>query len=148
MKGADDAIYIMAVLFTFMIGISYSVFLNLNTGQDNFRLRYDTLVHFLGIPDENINKIISSKTLEGSLSYVYAFETEDLMVIVIKNTGDLPLSGFKVLLDNKETALEIAPDILYPQSKGALIIDKSNISSAEKTVSIKTRQNAEIRITL
>ncbi len=149
MKGSDT-IYVLAVIFTFIIGLLSFIFLQLSSAQQDFGAKYQTLVEFLDMPKDALDKIVSGNSLVGSFSYVDAFETEDIIAITVKNSGDVPLSGFKVFAENAEILTDIAPDILYPQSKGIIVLDKfSNMPAyANKTITIKTNQNAEIRIKL
>ena|SRR3989338_8637190 len=123
MKG-EDKIYVITLLFTFILGIGafailYSDILFKNGSREDVK----HLSEFLGLPDEYIDKILSSDRFIGSMNLVSTIDEEGLKGFIVENHGSLPLSGFGIEVDGIGQEFYAAPDMLLPGSRSALVVD-------------------------
>ncbi len=147
MKGDEDSIYFVAILFTFIIGLSalYVFYIELGNSKTP-ESEADMIKDYIGIPDEIIEKISTSRQLQASLEFGGFLEGTN--GIIIRNAGDVPLSGFGFFTDGQEVSTFISPDVLFPGSYGIILLDDTawNSISDKKFTQISTRQGVRLFI--
>ncbi len=145
MRGTEDAVYVVAIFFTFVMGLS-SIFILYVQSQapaaDSEKVKI--VKDYFGISDEIIEKMAKGR-LRVSLEFTGFFEPDG---IIVRNSGDAPLSGFYMLLDNQRIPPMIAPDILFPDSYGIILLDDVAWGrfSDVKVAEINTKQGASLII--
>jgi len=149
MKGTE-AVYIVALVFTFIIGISAFVLLYARLSTQMESNDFETLKSTLALPEETIDKLINSKRLTASFSLVNVINESQAKGFVVRNTGDAPLTGFTLKAGDVYIKPFIAPDILFPDSLGAILVSESAWKTLldAKSVQILTNQKASVVIGL
>ncbi len=144
-KSHDNGVYVVAIFFTFVLGLSSILFFHIHSrSMSNDFEKVNIVRDYLGIPDEIVSKIMNSKNLKGSMEFTGNLNGS--YGIIIKNTGELPLSNFEIAADGKYIYPAVRPDILLPGSYGAIIFDEGVFKTIQesKTVEIRTKQGAKL----
>lgn len=140
MRGTEDAVYVVSIFFTFVIGIS-SLFLLYFQSRAHPDPREVIVTDYLGIDDEMIERIASGR-LQVSLEFTgFVSGTSGIMV---RNSGGAPLSGFSVFAGGEQLFPLAAPDILFPGSYGAILFDEASWEKLSAGAEIQTRQGARV----
>src|SRR3989338_467758 len=123
MKG-EDKIYVMTLLLTFILGIGAFAVLysDILLKKDN-RGGVEKLGEFLGLPDEYIDKILSSDRFTGSMNLVSTIDEEGLKGFIVENRGSLPLSGFGIEVNGIGQEFPPRPGCVPPGSGGLWVFE-------------------------
>lgn len=151
MKGFEDAVYIVAIFFTFVLGISAMYVFYIRSQEMSLEKsmaemeseKIQIIKDYFGVSDELVEKIISGR-LRVSLEFVGFINGTN--AIIVRNSGDAPLSDFLVVLDGEEVVPVIAPDILLPESYGIILFDDAAWErfSVSRIAEIKTRHDSKL----
>ena len=120
MKGDNNA-YVIAIIFTFVLGVSSFVALYSDTltGKDK---QLHNINSFLGLPDELVQKMLSGESMKSSMRLVSIINEKGAKGFLIENTGDSPLTGFKIVVDDTSYEPYAAPSMLLPKAKSAILV--------------------------
>ncbi len=146
MKGQEFKIVAAFVLIFGFIAIIV-VYQNLQTESSaRIKYEYETLKSYLKLPESTLNKLFYGGGLAAHMKYVEGVEFEDKILFKVRNTGDVPLTGFHVTFNEFVVISEIVPYMLPPKFDGVIIIESRKIAG-EGVLTISTDQSAALHIT-
>ena len=144
MKGVEDGVYILAILFTFIIGTSAMYLFAINSRGSPQIENAHLIEEYFGIPPQLTEKLSEGGSLKAAVEFSGFLDGGKGMIV--RNLGDVPLSGFAVLIDSEEILPLISPDILFPESYGVIILDDVSWEkiSSPSFIEIRTKQGATV----
>jgi hypothetical protein len=143
-SGSFGAVVVLVLLF----GIIAILFVNSVAQESSYsrlQFEYEMLKDYMNIEPGLLNNMLYGTGMVGRMSFVNAFDAENDMYIIVKNTGDVPLSKFEVESEGYFVYPKIKPDILLPNSEGIITTSKSSIRKPG-VIMIKTKQGAVLYI--
>ena len=94
---------------------------------------------------EILNTMLYGANNIGRLGFLDAQDAGECTYIFVKNTGNIPLSGFELESGGFTIIPRVRPDILLPYSEG-LIVTYANKIVKPSTLTIKTKQGALLHL--
>lgn len=111
---------------------------------------YSKLKGFVGMPEDMVKRILSGEKSAASMRYLETVKVGSGMKgIVIKNDGEVPLSGFEFYVNEMKIAPVFTVDFIYPGHSAIIVLsedDQREFEISAKPLRIKTAQGASLRI--
>lgn len=111
---------------------------------------YNYIKQILAISDDVLKNLTSGQRLVQTLHFVeVVWIDNETQGIIVKNTGDTPLTDFKVYLNNEQLTSLTKIGILYPGDSGIIVLpldDWKRFHDAVCCLKITTIQGVEVQL--